>query len=129
MRRTVHFSIFAGTDNRANDFLSNKRSTTKWPLMLINMQLSSCLAKSRLTLDLRWRPRDENKEADELTNEVFSSFSMSKRVALSFEQLDLQLVNELWSTKLQFDQMREQARQSPAEKPHKGKRKHDKTEW
>ena len=54
---------------------------------------------------------------------------MSKRVALSFEQLDLRLVNELWSTKLQFDQMREQVRQSPAEKLNKGKRKHEKTEW
>ena len=80
--------------------------------MLINMQLS---------LDLRWRPRDENKEGDELTNEVFSSFSMSKRVALSFEQLDLRLVNELCSTKLHFDQMREHARQSSTENLHKGR--------
>ena len=82
-RRTMQFSIFAGTDNRANDLLSNKRSTTKWPLMLVNMELSSCLAKSRLTLDLRWRPREENQEADELTNEIFTSFSMDDRVPLT----------------------------------------------
>lgn len=82
-RRTVHFSLFAGTDNRANDLLSNKRSTTKWPLMLINMELSSSLAKPRLTLDLRRRPREENTEADDLTNGDFSKFSMDDRV--SFE--------------------------------------------
>eukprot|EP00435_Cladocopium_sp_Y103_P019496 s4088_g4.t1 len=60
-RKTIPVILEAGTDNRANDALSAKRSTTKWPLIGINMQLSSALAKSRLALDLRWRPRDENK--------------------------------------------------------------------
>ena len=128
-RRTMQFSIFAGTDNRANDLLSNKRSTTKWPLMLVNMELSSCLAKSRLTLDLRWRPREENQEADELTNEIFTSFSMDDRVPLSLTDLDLGLVNSLWQTKVQFDLMREEAKQHAAEGPQGKKRKHDKTPW
>ena len=128
-RRTMQFSIFAGTDNRANDLLSNKRSTTKWPLMLVNMKLSSCLAKSRLTLDLRWRPREENQEADELTNEIFTSFSMDDRVPLSLTDLDLGLVNSVWQTKLQFDLMRGEAKQHAAEGPQGKKRKHDKTPW
>jgi hypothetical protein len=63
----VTLALRAGTDNIANDALTSKRSTTKWPLMLINMQLSSSLAKARLSLDLRWRPREENVEADNLT--------------------------------------------------------------
>ena len=45
-RKVIPFLISAGTDNRANEFLSVKRSTTKWPLMLINMQLSHVLASS-----------------------------------------------------------------------------------
>ena len=66
---------------------------------------------------------------DEVTNEIFTSFSLRDRVELTFEDLDLRLVNELWSTKVQFDQLRERARQDAADNPRKGKRKHDKTEW
>ena len=40
-RKSLELHLVAGTDNRANEFLSRKRATTKFPLMLINMQLSS----------------------------------------------------------------------------------------
>ena len=43
--------------------------------MLINMQLSALLARARLSLNLKWRPREENVEADQLTNEQFDAFS------------------------------------------------------
>jgi hypothetical protein len=36
-RRDIEVSLFGGTDNRANESLTEKRSTTKWPLMGINM--------------------------------------------------------------------------------------------
>jgi len=78
---------------------------------------------------LRWRPREENQEADELTNEVFTNFSMDDRVSLSLEDLDLGLVNVLWQTKVQFDLMREETKQEAAENPQKRKRKHEKTAW
>ena len=48
-RRTVALALSASTDNMANEFLSSKRATTKWPLMLINMQLSALLARARLS--------------------------------------------------------------------------------
>eukprot|EP00435_Cladocopium_sp_Y103_P008858 s800_g2.t1 len=57
-RKTVPLSLRAGTDNLVNDLLSSKR--TRWPLLLVNMQLSSSLSRARLSLDLRWRPREEN---------------------------------------------------------------------
>ena len=79
-RRTVALELQAGTDNRANEALSSKRSTTKWPLMLINMQLSASLARARLSLNLKWRPREENVEADQLTNEEFEGFDIACRV-------------------------------------------------
>ena len=91
-------------------------------------ELPSCLANSRLS-NLRWRPREENQEADELTNEVFTNFSMDDRVSLSLEDLDLGLVNVLWQTKVQFDLMREETKQEAAENPQKRKRKHEKTAW
>ena len=49
-RKTLDVVLSAGTDNKANEALSLKRSTTRWPLMAVNMQLSSSLARARLTL-------------------------------------------------------------------------------
>eukprot|EP00435_Cladocopium_sp_Y103_P007644 s5608_g2.t1 len=98
-RRTVTLALRAGTDNLANEHLSSKRSTTKWPLMLLNLQLSSCLAKARLSLDLKWRPREENTEADQLTNEIFDGFSGDNRIDLKFHDIELTLVKALWETK------------------------------
>ena len=37
-RREVSLAIQGGTDNKANDALSKRASSTKWPLMLVNMQ-------------------------------------------------------------------------------------------
>ena len=56
-RKTLSWALCGGTDNLANQYLSLKRSTTRWPLMMINMQLSHCLSQASLSLNLRWRPR------------------------------------------------------------------------
>ena len=128
-RRTMALSLCGGTDNLANDSLSTKRSTTKWPLMLINMQLSAALSKARLNLRLRWRPREENVEADQLTNEIFEGFSPSLRVPLSFEDVDVRLVEELWETKLQFDAARQESKDSKKVADGSKKRKFEKSEW
>ena len=113
----------------ANDALSTKRSTTKWPLMLINMQLSSALARSRLALSLRWRPREENVEADNLTNELFEGFADDARVGLAFSDLGLSLVESLWKTKQQFDAAKQEAKQVSKTDEKVKKRKLDKTPW
>eukprot|EP00435_Cladocopium_sp_Y103_P009589 s465_g2.t1 len=128
-RKTVPLPLRAGTDNLANDLLSSKRSTTRWPLLLVNMQLSASLPRARLTLDLRWRPREENVEADQLTNEIFTGFSASQRVDLKFGDLDLSLLMELWRTKTQFDEARVEAKQRASTDPATRKRKFDKTAW
>ena len=119
----------AGTDNIANDALTSKRSTTKWPLMLTNMQLSSSLAKARLSLDLRWRPREENVEADNLTNEEFAGFSESDRVLVTLSDIDLCIVETLWKTKAQFDEARLEAKNLGKTVPGGKKRKLEKSAW
>lgn len=121
-------AISAVTDNRSNQQLSRKQSTTKWPLMLINMQLSHHLLKAFLKLDLRWRPREENTLADDLTNSRFESFDLERRIQCEYTQLPLELLNKLWATKSQFDFSRRSLQDSdtsglPA------KRKHDKSSW
>ena len=57
-RKELDVECAADTDNQGNSRLLRKRSSTKWPLMLINMQLSDLLLRSSLKLLLRWRPRD-----------------------------------------------------------------------
>ena len=57
-RKSLSGALTGGTDNLANQFLTAKRSTTRWPLMIINMQLSHCLSLASLSLKLNWRPRD-----------------------------------------------------------------------
>ncbi len=77
---SVPVVLRVGTDNRANESLISKASTTKWPLALVNMQVAEHLLKNNLLLDLRWRPRDENTLADDLTNKKFGKFDADRRV-------------------------------------------------
>ncbi|CAE7249532.1 GIP [Symbiodinium sp. CCMP2592] len=74
--------------------------------MLINMQLSDLLLRSSLKLLLRWRPRDENQYADQLTNEIFTNFSDKHRIAVAYSDLPLSLLHQLWETKEGFDSAR-----------------------
>lgn len=48
-RKYHSWTLTGGTDNLANQFLTAKRSTTRWPLMIINMQLSHCLSLASLS--------------------------------------------------------------------------------
>ena len=126
-RKALEMSIVAGTDNKSNEGLSAKRSTTRWPLMIINMQLSSVLSRAKIDLRLNWRPRDENKLADSLTNGDYTEVSPAKRVDLKFEDLPLDVVEKLWRTKAAFDE----ARSAPCivGKTSTTSRKFDKSPW
>ena len=101
-RRVFPIAIAAGTDNKSNQHLSLKRSSTAWPLMLINMQLSHHLCRANLQLTLRWRPRDENQEADDLTNHRTERFPAEKQRCISFGDLDLNLLLQLWAVRDEF---------------------------
>ena len=126
-RKSVGLSIFAGSDNKGNEGLSSKRSTTKWPLMIINMQMSSVLSRAKIDLRLNWRPRDENELADALTNGDYSGVSASKRVGLKFEDIPLDVVNSLWRTKAAFDEARASPRVMGTTSS--SSRKFDKSPW
>ena len=53
-----HFAIYlaAGTDNKSNEALLRKGASTRWPLTLINLQMTEILMKAGIRLELRWRP-------------------------------------------------------------------------
>ena len=93
------------------------------------MQLSSMLSRSRLSLGLRWRPRDENKEADQLTNEDFTGFSMDHRIAVSWADLRFDVLEDMVRTREAFDQARQQAKAEAKQAPKVKPKKFDKSPW
>lgn len=124
-QRVLPIAISAGTDNRSNEFLGIKRSTTSWPLMLINMGLSLSLARSNLKLSLKWRPRDENVLADSLTNGDTSAVDPGLQRKVSWSDLDLEMVFQLWELREEFLD-REGLKFWPSRE---GKRSKEKTPW
>ena len=75
----------AGTDNLANETVTLKNSTNRFPLAYVQMQLSHSLYRCGGQLKLNWRPRELNTLADELTNEVFDHFDLAKRIQVSLD--------------------------------------------
>lgn len=80
--RTGSISFSAGTDNQSNQGATRKGLSTRYPLCLIMMELSSQLEAQDLELDLRWRNREDNGPADDLTNGEFSKFNPAMRIEI-----------------------------------------------
>ena len=57
--------------------------STKPPLSAVVMELSEQLEARGSWLKLAWVPRQQNEEADALSNEQFDGFDMDKRIHLS----------------------------------------------
>ena len=62
-------------------------SCAKYPLYLLLMELSAQLRALHLILAVHWLPRDENEEADALTNGHFGAFSPDLRLDLKWKDL------------------------------------------
>ena len=124
-------SLVGGTDNRSNEAVTKKGSTSKWPLLGIHMQLAHTLLKVSKRLRLRWRPRDENIWADQLTNRDFSGFAFAQRIPLHFQDIPLDLFFELSAQHSQFVVWRqEQKLLKSKERPlEKRRRQEDKSVW
>ena len=101
--------------------------------MLINMQLSSVLSRARVAVRLKWRPREENTIADDITNSIFDQVDLSKRITMTYNDLPVQIIHALFEAKSEFDQARESQRtvaRSQALRAAGQKRKSvDKTPW
>ena len=97
--------------------------------MLLNMQLSVLLSAARLQLNLVWRPRDENSEADALTNGIFDGIELSDRIEVSYGDLPLDLVHDLWKAKREFDEAKEKASTTETSSGHATSKKFDKSPW
>ena len=70
----------AGTDDQSNEHLVRNMMTVKLPLGLVCTELAARLSHKHLDLNLVWRRRIENTEADDLTNQNFEAFDPALRV-------------------------------------------------
>ena len=130
-RNVMLATIYGGTDNRSNPQAEAKGSSTKWPLMGLLMQMSETLLHSNLRVKLQWRPREENTEADDLTNGDFSKFDMSLRRPVSFSDLKLDLFEELMACYDEYEASKVALRErNPIrEKASKKQKLAEKTPW
>ena len=101
-------SLTAAGDNQSNGFTLDRLSSTKYPLYLVLMEVSEQLRSRNLLLSVAWRPRDENEEADALTNERFEGFDQDKRVSVKWADLRLLVLPKLVKAAEElFTQLRE----------------------
>ena len=93
------------TDNRGNAFIVSKLSSTKWPITTLLIELSEQLRARGAVLNLVWRRREENKEADALTNQEYSGFNMQLRVGREFGDIKWRTLDELITTSSELYRM------------------------
>ena len=80
-------TISAATDNSGNAQVLSRLMSSKFPLVVVLAELSAQLKAKGLRLNLSWVPREENEEADELTNQEVGRFNPEKRVKLEVGSL------------------------------------------
>eukprot|EP00435_Cladocopium_sp_Y103_P018494 s3398_g4.t1 len=68
------------------------------------------LSHTSLPFLLGHRPREENTEADDLTNEKFDAFEESKRIHMSFGDFDMPILRSLVETRDEFEKLKENAK-------------------
>ena len=85
--------------------------------------------KSRTTLNLNWRPREENTEADDLTNEIFEGFDPALRLAVKLKDLDLTILHALVAVHSEFEEAKKAAKADRARDPASKSKKFDKSPW
>ena len=77
------------------------------------MELSEQLRRRNLLLSVTWRPRDENEEADALTNENFGGFNEALRINFEWKDLEFLVLPRLTqAAEALFEEMRAERRAS-----------------
>ena len=69
--------------------------TSKFPLVVILAEMAAFMEDKGIVLHLDWVPRNQNEEADALSNERFEGFDLSKRVEVNVENLPFYVLPKL----------------------------------
>lgn len=121
--------IASGTDNLAAEHLSRRRLSTKMPLGLLLAQMNTNLWDAGLWLEARWRPPEQNIEADDLTNSIYEKFDMNNRVAVKLEDIDMEIFNGLRATYGNHEQAPKFIGQVGDETRRMGRKRPPKSDW
>ena len=111
-------SITGSTDNQGNSYAAAKLMSCKWPLTILVMELSQQLKARGTELHLRWRCREENVEADDLTNQCFNKFNPALRINIDVRNISWLVLPELMeaSEELYGQIIKERAAAGPGRK-------------
>ena len=111
-------ALTASGDNQSNGFTLDKLCSTKFPLYLVLMELSEQLRSRQLVLSVAWRPRDENEEADALTNERFGAFSLDRRVHVKWSDLRFSVLPRLTDQAVRHFEELQKLKAAARRRPH-----------
>ena len=88
-------SVGGLTDNKGNSFAITKLLTTKWSLMAFLAELAVQLESKGVAFEMSWVPREQNSEADSITNGKFEWLSPGNRIGTSMEKLPFLVLHSL----------------------------------
>ena len=94
-RSSGRLVITGATDNGGNPSVLPRMMTNKFPLVVILAELAEQLREEELDLDLFWVPREQNVEADALTNSCFEEFDVTRRIQVDPLALTWKVLPEL----------------------------------
>ena len=114
--RAATLTLTSGTDNQGNSYLLDRMMTTKYPLVVILMELAHQMRRRRLVLRARWLPHLDNEEADALTNCDFRHFDATKRVEVELSQLEFRVLPMLFEVGEAYDAELREARLADKER-------------
>ena len=117
-RGGINECVLTGTtDNRGNSYIVTKLASTKWPITTLLIELSEQLRLRGTILRLQWRKRDDNSEADALTNSDYSMFTPELRVGGKFGDIPWLVLGEIMdlSTKLYKEVTEQRGQRGPTQ--------------
>lgn len=83
------------TDNQSNTYAVSRRMSTKFPSTLLLMEMSEELEGKKCELDLEWVRRDDNQDADALTNQEYGAFDANLRVRVDGPGLQWRVLHKV----------------------------------
>ena len=90
-------SVGGITDNNGNRYAVTKMLTTRWQLLAFSAELSLHPEERCILFEVNWVPREQNTEADAITNGDFGWLTTNNRISTAMGQLPFILQQELFS--------------------------------
>ena len=90
-------SVGALTDNSGNRFAVTKMLSTKWPLTAFVAELAAQLELRQILFQMDWVPREQNQEADSITNGNVQWLSPQRKLHVALNELPFEILPVLLS--------------------------------